>query len=361
MLLKQSKKETQLKRIKKNNSNLGNPMEINNLAINLKEIEDDYPENPLEFFKGKKLCLFKACLEKYFPGVRFGMEDLLEELGFEVITCENQSCCSGTFFQRNLITRAQFAAINERNLNEINQKADILLVPCNGCYNSLLRGRDFLKDPLVRKKTQDILSGLRAKAKEEKYPGQYEIMDNSNLKIVHDLDFLYLIKDDVVNTLKYNLKGLKVAIHYGCHYLNLDRDKDVSTFLKDKTKLDDLVRDFGGVPVDYQERESCCGWGASQIVLHPEDALKLTYKKLKSAETVNACFILMPCPTCLYTLSKPEFRDKMTKMFGDKLEIATLHLNELIAILRGCEEEQCITLRRKSPRFDLIYSLITQE
>ncbi|MFX1392854.1 MAG: heterodisulfide reductase-related iron-sulfur binding cluster [Promethearchaeota archaeon] len=336
-------------------------MEINNLALNLEEVEKKYPENPLEFFRGKKLCLFKACLEKYFPGVRFGIQDLLEEMGLDVITCQNQSCCSGTFFQRNLITRAQFTAINERNLNEINHQADILLVSCNGCYNSLLRGRDFLKDPNVRKKTQDILDGVKKKMGGEKYRGQYDILENPKLRIIHDLDFLYLIRKDIVNLLKYHLKGIKIAVHYGCHYLNLDRDKDMNTYLKDKTKLEELIKLFGGVPIDYQERESCCGWGASQIVLHPDEALKVTYKKLKSAENVNACFILMPCPTCLYTLSKPEFRDKMCKMFDDELEIPTIHLNELIAILRGCEEERCITLRRKSPRFNLIYATITED
>ena len=132
-------------------------MNFNNLSLDLEEIEKSYPKNPLEFFKDKKLFLFKACLEKYFPGVRWGIQDLLEELGIEVSTSEKQSCCSGTFFQRNLITRAQFATINERNLNEINREADILLFSCNGCYNSLLRGRDFLKDVDVRQKTQEIL------------------------------------------------------------------------------------------------------------------------------------------------------------------------------------------------------------
>jgi len=336
-------------------------MEIENLALDLDEIREKYPDNPLEFFEGKKLCLFKACLEKYFPGVRFGMKNLLEALGLEVTICKNQSCCSGTFFQRNLITRAQFAAINERNLNEINNQSDILLVSCNGCYNSLLRGRDFLKIPEVKEKTQRILDELEEKMGGEKYPGQYKILENPKLRIVHDLDFIYLIRNEIVRVLKYDLKGLKVASHYGCHYLNLERDRDMETYLKDKTKLEELITLFGGIPVDYSEKESCCGWGASQIVIHSEDALKITYKKLKSAENVNACFLLMPCPTCLYTLSKPEFREKMYEITDDKLEIATIHLNELIAILRGCEEEQCVSLRRSSPRIHLIYETITNE
>ena len=246
-------------------------MESVNLALNLDEIERNYPENPLEYFKDKKLCLFKACLEKYFPGVRWGIQDLLETLNLEVITCKEQSCCSGTFFQRNLITRAQFAAINERNLSEMNQLADIVLFSCNGCYNSLLRGREFLKIPEVQNKTNEILKRLKEKGIGKNYPGKYEILDNYNLKLVHDLDFLYLIQNDVLNSLKFDLKDLKVAIHYGCHYLNLSRDKrNIEDYIRDKSKLDELITLFGGIPVDYQEKESCCGWGASQLLINPK-------------------------------------------------------------------------------------------
>ena len=336
-------------------------MEINNLYLDLEEIKQRYPENPLEYFKGKKLCLFKACLEKYFPGVRFGIYDLLEELGLEVDVCQHQSCCSGTFFQRNLITRAQFAAINERNVSELNHQADIVLFSCNGCYNSVLRGRDFLKSLDVRRKAEEILTRVKENSSGDNYPGKYEILPELNLRLVHDLDFLYLIRNEVLNSLKFDLKGLNVAIHYGCHYLNLSRDKsNIDGYLKDKTKLEDFVELFGGNPVDYQERESCCGWGASQLVIHPKEALKVTYKKLKSAENVNADFLLMPCPTCLYTLSKPEYREKINKYYGEQLDIPTIHLNELIAILRGCEEERCITLRRMDKRIMEIYKTITQ-
>ncbi len=337
-------------------------MESFNLVLNLDEIERQYPENSLDYFKDKKLCLFKACLEKYFPGVRFGIEDLLIELDLNVAMCVNQSCCSGTFFQRNLITRAQFSAINERNLNEMNQVAEIVLFSCNGCYNSLLRGREFLKIPEVKKKTNKILNRLKEMGIGQNYPHKYDILENLNLKLLHDLDFLYLIRNEVLNSLKFDLKDLKVAIHYGCHYLNLSRDKrNVEDYIRNKTKLDELVTLFGGIPVDYQERESCCGWGASQLIINPREALKITANKLKSAQNVGADFIITPCPTCLYTLSKPEYREKMYKWYGDKLDIPTIHLNELLAMLRGCEEERCITLRRKTPRLDEIFEIITRE
>lgn len=335
-------------------------MEYNELALNLEEIEKNYPESPLDYFKDKRLCLFKACLEKYFPGVRWGMQDLLEELELDVDTCKGQSCCTGTFFQRNLITRAQFAAINERNIYEMNQQADVVLFSCNGCYNSLMRGRDLLKQPEVKIKTQKILSGIASKLPSEN-PEKYTILEQPKLRFVHDLDFIYLIRNEVVNSLKYDLKELKVAVHYGCHYLNLGRDKrTVGAFTENKTKLEELVSLFGGNPVDYSERELCCGWGASQVVIHPKEAMKITNKKLTSAEEAGADFILMPCPTCLYTLSKPEYRKKIEQWYGKKHDIPTIHINELLAILRGCEEERCITLRRKTPRLEEIYDIITE-
>jgi len=277
--------------------------------------------------------------------------------------CEGQSCCSGTFFQRNLITRAQFAAINERNLYELNSQSDIVLFSCNGCYNSVMRGRDFLKTPEVFQKTEKILNDLKIQMGKKKEDDQkYKILENPSVRFIHDLDFVYLIRNEVLNVLKYNLKDLKVAVHYGCHYLNLSRDKHtVEGYLKDKTKLDELVQLFGGSALDYQEKDSCCGWGASQILINPREALKITHDKLQSAENVGADFLLMPCPTCLYTLSKPEYREKMYKWFGDKLEIPTIHLNELIAILLGCEQERCMSLRRTTPRLKEIFEIITND
>jgi heterodisulfide reductase subunit B len=332
-----------------------------NLSLDLDEVERIHPDNPLDFFKDKKLCLFKACLESFFPGVRFGIQDLLEELNLKVSECTNQSCCSGTFFQRNLITRAQFAAINERNLYELNQQANLVLFSCNGCYNSLMRGREFLKTQEVAKKTIEILNRLKKEIGGNN-PEKYQILEKPSVRFIHDLDFLYLIRNDLLNSLKFDLKNLKVAIHYGCHYLNLSRDKRTfESYLSDKTKLDDLIRLLGGNPVEYQEKESCCGWGASQLLINPREALKITFNKLKSAETVGADFLVTPCPTCLYTLSKPEYREKMRKWYGNKLDIPTIHLNELVAILMGCEEERCISLKEKTPRIEEIFDIITQD
>jgi len=63
----------------------------------------------------------------------------------------------------------------------------------------------------------------------------------------------------------------------------------------------------------------------------------------------------------LYDEQPLSLKLNIKKWFGEKIEIPTIHLNELIAILRGCEEERCITLTRKTPRLEEIFEIITQQ
>ena len=324
-------------------------MESINLALNLDVIKSNYPENPLEFFRGKRLCLFKACLETYFPGVRWGIQDLLEDLDLEVNTCPNQSCCSGTFFQRNLITRAQFAAINERNINEMNQLADIVLFSCNGCYNSLLRGREFLKIPEVKKKTDEILNSLKQKGLKTNYPNKYEILDNFNLKLVHDLDFLYLIRNEVVNALKFDLKDLKVAIHYGCKFYKSENEKFVSYF-------DDIVKTLGVETVSYEIERACCGY---PLTLHSfdvgvEDRTKWKLDKIKEA---NVDGIAIVCSECFEQFEKSQF---LLRRKGERYNIPMIHLIELIALALGFSPKE-IGLNRHRIRCDAVVKKIGLE
>lgn len=307
--------------------------ELESIALDVKEITKEFGDNPLKFFKDKKICLFKACLETYYPGIRNCLKSILEDLNLDVDTCVDQSCCSGTFLQRNLITRAQFAAINERNIAKINEVADILIVSCNGCYHSLLRGRCFLKTQEVWDKTENILKEFGTK-----------IVVSPKLRVIHVLDFLHLIRETIGDRLKYTLKGKKCAVHYGCHYMNLKLDKANNLeFIAPKHKLEDLITVLDGTVQDYQERNTCCGWGASQNVTHQKEALQITYNKLMSAERAGAEFLITNCPTCLYTLDK--FREEMKKLFGDAPNIPVIHINQLIGTLMEYECDQYCTER----------------
>lgn len=304
---------------------------IKSVVLDTDEILQTYNDNPLDFFKDKKICLFKACLEYYYPGIRTCLKSMLEDFDLQVSTSLEQSCCSGTFLQRNLITRAQFAAINERNIASINKIADILIVSCNGCYLSLLRGRKFLNTKEVREKTAKILKNFNQ-----------SILISPKLKIIHVLDFLHLIREQIGEHLKYTMDGIKCATHYGCHYLNLLLDKkDMNSFIVPKNKLEDIIIILGGTITDYQERESCCGWGASQNVIHREEALQITFNKLKSAENAGADLLVTNCPTCLYTLNK--FREEMKSLFGESPKIPAVHINELIGVLMEYEcDKYCL-------------------
>ena len=147
---------------------------------------------------------------------------------------------------------------------------------------------------------------------------------------------MHLIREHIGNHLKYSLNGLKCTVHYGCHYSNLKLDKkDDISFIAPKHKLEDLIETLGGTPIEYQERESCCGWGASQNVIHREKSLQITFNKLKSAEMAKSDILITNCPTCLYTLNK--FRGEIKDLLGEALTIPAVHINEVIGLLMGYE------------------------
>ena len=63
------------------------------------------------------------------------------------------------------------------------------------------------------------------------------------------------------------LQGLKVGVHYGCHYLakqyGILDDGGYPTF------HEEIVEILGGTPVFYKERQLCCGYCGGQG-FHPQ-------------------------------------------------------------------------------------------
>ena len=68
---------------------------------------------------------------------------------------------------------------------------------------------------------------------------------------------------------------------------------------------------------------------------------------------------MVPCAPIAHI--KPEYRKGIANLYHEHFDIPVIHLNELLAMLRGCEEERCITLRRKTPRLEGIFDIITRE
>ena len=92
------------------------------------------------------------------------------------------------------------------------------------------------------------------------------------------------------------MEGLKLASHYGCHYL---KPSDVYDKFEDPEfprSLDELISALGAETVEYEEKMQCCGG----VILDIDDkiALAMTQRKLDHVKAAGVDAIILICPLC---------------------------------------------------------------
>ena len=96
------------------------------------------------------------------------------------------------------------------------------------------------------------------------------------------------------------LSQFNIAPFYGCHNirpseLQNETHKSPESAYK-PTSLDDLIVACGGVNVDYEEKNKCCGFHAE--LQAPRTAAVLTGNAVAGAMDANADWMVTPCPLC---------------------------------------------------------------
>jgi heterodisulfide reductase subunit B len=159
-----------------------------------------------------------------------------------------------------------------------------------------------------------------------------------NVEVKH---FLYaLIEDYGLDNLKQKivkpLKNFNIAPFYGCHNIRPSSLHKTGDNPYVPTSLDDLIKACGGTSVDYQEKNSCCGFHVD--LQAPKTANKLTGKALAGAVDANADFMVTPCPLCHLNLDVNQ--RKAGKAIGREFEIPVLHLPQVVGLALGIEPEE---------------------
>jgi heterodisulfide reductase subunit B len=136
--------------------------------------------------------------------------------------------------------------------------------------------------------------------------------------------------DKIKAMVKKPLKGLKVAVHLGCHFL---RPSEIVKFDDPfaPTKIDEIVKAVGAEPVEYTEKMLCCGHGVSNESI--DIAASMNQKKFKSAKAAGAQAFVVLCPSCYLRLENAN-RD-VKKKFNEDYNFPVLYLTDLLALAFG--------------------------
>lgn len=284
---------------------------------NLKRLLD-IPIDDTQFF------LFQGCTERLYPGIQEGAKKIFKKLDLQLVTSDDQSCCSGNFLLFNLTTSKGITAIGERNLNIVRPLSKYLLTSCNGCFSSMNLGKDFLRrDEDLKESVEETLNEIGMHVEDE-------------VDIIHIGEFYYAIRDRLRDHIARDLNGLTGVSQYGCHYLNPHREA-IFEDPNNPTFIEELIQDLGGTPIEYEKKLLCCGSGVSQRLVHPDLSLEISRRKLSSIKKKNPDFILTICPYCEYEMDNAQLEIEIE--FDEEINIPVLHINELLGLLFGLDPE----------------------
>lgn len=218
----------------------------------------------------QKVFFFKSCVaSNKFPGIEACAYDVLNKLGVEPYESEDQTCCGGFVTFANVAAPTASMPAVARNLSLAEEVNMDVCVVCNGCWTFLNEFGHFMNHNEEVKASVNMMMNMMGR----EYRG--------TSSVYHLAEMLYRMKDRIADNIERPLTGLKIATHYGCHYLGGGKytaidDAQMPTF------MEEMIEMMGGTIVPYTANRECCGTGFTQIINGKDLSLNHTKVKLDS-------------------------------------------------------------------------------
>lgn len=251
---------------------------------------------------------------------------IFSTLGLQLKELDDWNCCGATAYFG--VDKEMAMAVSGRNLALAErQKFDELVAPCAGCYLTLKKANEYLKD----------------------HPGDHinKTMDRVDLhydgkiKVRHPLEVIFndLGVQAVAAAVKRPLKGWKVASYYGCQMVRPYADWDDPY---DPQLMDGIMAALGAEPVQYPYKTRCCGGSLTGTV---EDVgQRLVFMLLNEIEKHGANAVATACPLCHFNLDA--YQSKVIGRFSQGFDqakgktlkpVPILHFTQIIGYAFGME------------------------
>ncbi|UCF58581.1 MAG: CoB--CoM heterodisulfide reductase iron-sulfur subunit B family protein [Candidatus Bathyarchaeota archaeon] len=231
-----------------------------------------------------KYAFFPGCLAPVMSRqFELSTRKVAKKLGLELIDMKNFACCG---FPIKSVDQETTLLLAARNLSVAEGLGLDICTICTGCASTLAEAnKELMHNDGLREKVNEKLQKIG-----RTYKG--------NVKVKHFVRILYedVGPEKIKGQVKKSLEGLKLASHYGCHYL---KPSDVFDKFEDPEfprSLDELVSALGAETLEYEEKMQCCGG----VILDVDDkiALAMAQKKLDHVSAMGADAMVLMCPLC---------------------------------------------------------------
>jgi heterodisulfide reductase subunit B len=192
-------------------------------------------------------------------------------------------CCG---FPIEAVDEEKGLALAASNLSLAEGSGLDVLTLCSACAEMLSKAKLALGD-------EKRLGGVN-KVLKDKLGREYE----GGVKVKHLARALYeeYGVDKIRERVSRPLKGLKIAVHYGCHYMRPSRIYGEFDDPEFPESLDRLVEATGAESIDYENKMACCGGGILNI--DEAVAVEMTKTKLEALSKREVDALVLICPFC---------------------------------------------------------------
>jgi heterodisulfide reductase subunit B2 len=290
-----------------------------------KKLDGLMKENP----DGQNIGIYLGCvIPNRFPFIDVATRHVLNAFKIGVKELEGAGCCPapGVFRSFDIETWLTLAARNITISEDMNRD---LMTMCNGCYGTLNDVNTELIHDKVKRDT--VNSHLKKVGKEFK----------GSVAVKHILDVLYndIGPKEIKKRIVHQFKGLKVAVHYGCHLLKPTHNKPWAESFEVPSFFDEIVELTGAKSVPYKEKLMCCGAGGGVRGSEKEISLDFTREKLENMRDAGIDIIVVCCPFChlQFDLGQMEVSSIFKDQISGSFKYPVVYITQLLGLAMGLD------------------------
>jgi heterodisulfide reductase subunit B len=245
------------------------------------------------------------------------------KVGLELVDEPNFVCCG---FPLKAMDHKASLLLTGRNLSYAEERGLDIISLCSSCTSALAEDARLLStDAELRREINQELKKVG-----RQYRGSVTVKHFA--RVLWEEVGLERLKE----AMALDLNMLKVAVHYGCHYLKPSKIHEGFEEVENPATLDRMVEITGAATLEYRGKKKCCG---GPVVASDEGtALKVTRGKLDAIRQAGADLICLVCPFCAVMFDSNQ--KGIGERFGTDYDIPVLYLPQLLGLGMGLSRKQ---------------------
>ena len=245
-------------------------------------------------------------------------------LGIKLVDINDFGCCG---FPLKSVHHETALLLSARNLALAEEQGLDICALCSSCTGTLAEANHALQgDEELRERVNEELEAATGR--------RY----NGSIRVRHLARILYeeVGLERIQEAVTVDLSGLRLAAHYGCHYLKPVEAHDRFDDPENPHSLDQLIEALGASSIYYEGRERCCGGGI--LGADEETALALPHLKLERAVAAGADAMVVICPFCdiMYELQQR----RIEKRYETRYNLPVVFYPQLLGLAMGLSADE---------------------